>query len=37
MLFAAGFLARPLGGWLFGHIADRHGRRISLTISVMLM
>ncbi|MGC2396631.1 MAG: alpha-ketoglutarate permease, partial [Rhodomicrobium sp.] len=27
MLFAAGFLARPLGGWLFGHIADRHGRR----------
>ena len=37
MLFAAGFLARPLGGWLFGHIADRHGRRISLTISVLLM
>ena len=37
MLFAAGFLARPLGGWLFGHIADRHGRRISLTISVALM
>ena len=37
MLFAAGFLARPLGGWLFGHVADRHGRRISLTISVMLM
>jgi len=37
VLFAAGFLARPLGGWLFGHIADRHGRRVSLTISVMLM
>src|SRR5271166_3398210 len=37
MLFAAGFMARPLGGWLFGHIADRHGRRISLTISVLLM
>ncbi len=37
MLFAAGFLARPFGGWLFGHIADRHGRRVSLTISVMLM
>ena len=37
VLFAAGFFARPLGGWLFGHIADRHGRRISLTISVMLM
>ena len=37
MLFAAGFLARPFGGWLFGHIADRHGRRVSLTISVALM
>ena len=37
VLFAAGFLARPLGGWLFGHVADRHGRRISLTISVMMM
>ncbi len=37
MLFAFGFLARPFGGWLFGHIADRHGRRVSLTISVMLM
>jgi MHS family alpha-ketoglutarate permease-like MFS transporter len=28
---------RPLGGWLFGHLADRHGRRLSLTISVLLM
>ena len=37
VLFAAGFFARPLGGWLFGHIADRHGRRVSLTISVLLM
>ncbi|WP_448191306.1 MFS transporter [Azospirillum sp. sgz301742] len=37
VLFAAGFLVRPLGGWLFGHIADRHGRRTSLTISVLLM
>jgi MHS family alpha-ketoglutarate permease-like MFS transporter len=36
-LFAVGFLVRPLGGWLFGHLADRHGRRLSLTISVILM
>jgi MFS transporter, MHS family, alpha-ketoglutarate permease len=36
-LFAAGFLVRPLGGWLFGHLADRHGRRLSLTVSVLLM
>src|SRR5438477_7167581 len=31
VLFAAGFIVRPLGGWLFGHIADHYGRRISLT------
>jgi MHS family alpha-ketoglutarate permease-like MFS transporter len=37
VLFSAGFLARPVGGWLFGHMADRYGRRISLTISVLLM
>lgn len=37
VLFAAGFLARPLGGWIFGHMADRHGRRVSLTVSVALM
>ena len=37
VLFAGGFLARPLGGWLFGHVADRYGRRKSLTISVMVM
>jgi len=36
-LFAVGFLVRPLGGWLFGHLADRHGRRLSLTVSVLLM
>jgi MFS transporter, MHS family, alpha-ketoglutarate permease len=36
-LFAVGFIVRPLGGWLFGHLADRHGRRLSLTISVLLM
>src|SRR6185295_2619263 len=33
VLFAATFLMRPLGGWLFGFIADRHGRRLSLTLS----
>src|ERR1700741_1749131 len=35
--FAATFLMRPLGGWLFGYIADRHGRRLSLTLSVVCM
>src|SRR3979409_1687798 len=37
VLFAATFLMRPLGGWLFGYIADRYGRRISLTLSVLCM
>jgi MHS family alpha-ketoglutarate permease-like MFS transporter len=37
LLFALGFLVRPLGGILFGHLADRKGRRIALTLSVTLM
>ena len=36
-IFAVGFLMRPIGGWLFGHFADLHGRRLSLTVSVLLM
>jgi MHS family alpha-ketoglutarate permease-like MFS transporter len=37
VLFAFGFLVRPLGGMLFGHLADRYGRRKALTLSVLLM
>jgi len=37
LLFAFGFIVRPIGGWLFGHFADRYGRRSALTISVLLM
>src|SRR5580658_8535644 len=37
LLFAAGFLVRPLGGWLFGYLADHHGRRGALMLSVGLM
>lgn len=37
VVFAAAFLVRPLGGWLFGYIADHHGRRLSLTLSVVCM
>lgn len=36
-VFAAGFLMRPIGGWLFGRIADRHGRKTSMLISVCMM
>ena len=36
-VFAAGFLMRPIGGWLFGRIADRRGRKVSMVISVTMM
>ena len=37
LLFALGFIVRPIGGWLFGHLADNYGRRNSLMLSVLLM
>lgn len=36
-VFAVGFLMRPIGGWLMGIYADRHGRRAALLLSVWLM
>ena len=36
-VFAIGFLMRPIGGWIFGKIADRRGRKTSLVISVVMM
>lgn len=36
-VFAIGFLMRPIGGWIFGKIADRRGRKTSLVISVIMM
>ncbi|MET3134358.1 metabolite-proton symporter [Oxalobacteraceae bacterium GrIS 1.11] len=36
-VFAVGFFMRPIGGWLFGRIADKHGRRTSMMISVLMM
>jgi len=36
-VFAAGFLMRPIGGWIFGRIADRRGRKSSMLISVCMM
>lgn len=36
-IFAAGFLMRPVGGWIFGRIADRNGRKKAMTSSVLLM
>jgi len=37
LLFALGFIVRPIGGWLFGHLADHRGRRNALMLSVLLM
>lgn len=36
-VFAVGFFMRPIGGWLFGWIADTRGRKISMIISVLMM
>jgi MHS family proline/betaine transporter-like MFS transporter len=36
-VFAVGFMMRPIGGALFGHIGDRIGRSAALTLSVMAM
>lgn len=35
--FALGFLLRPLGGVVFGHIGDRYGRKAALMITVIGM
>ncbi|NMK46486.1 MFS transporter [Achromobacter sp. Bel] len=35
--FAAGFLARPLGGVIFGHLGDRVGRKNALMATLVIM
>ncbi len=35
--FAVGFIARPLGGVVIGHLGDRYGRRPAMLLSVILM
>ena len=36
-VFAIGYLMRPIGGVLVGHIGDRFGRRTALIFSVIAM
>ena len=36
-IFAVGFFMRPLGGWVFGWLADTRGRKISMMIAVSMM
>ncbi|MCX4149686.1 MULTISPECIES: MFS transporter [Paraburkholderia] len=35
--FAIGFVARPVGGFVLGHYADKRGRRAALTLTIFLM
>ncbi|MFR9807308.1 MFS transporter [Pseudonocardia sp. RS010] len=35
--FSIGYLVRPVGGIVFGHIGDRYGRRRSLLITLLMM
>lgn len=35
--FAIGYLSRPLGGLIFGHLGDRFGRRFVLVATLLLM
>jgi MHS family alpha-ketoglutarate permease-like MFS transporter len=36
-IFAVEFVMRPIGGWIMGTYADRHGRKAALIASVLLM
>ena len=36
-IFAVGFLMRPIGGYVFGKLADKKGRKAAMTSSVLLM
>lgn len=36
-VFAAGFIMRPIGAVIFGHIGDKIGRKLALLISMLLM
>lgn len=36
-VFAGSYFIRPVGGILFGHIGDRHGRKQALMLSVLMM
>lgn len=35
--FAVGFIARPIGGMVFGHIGDLHGRKRALVLAMVVM
>jgi MHS family proline/betaine transporter-like MFS transporter len=37
LIFAIGFVARPIGSWVFGYIGDYHSRKKAMTWSLILM
>jgi MFS family permease len=37
LTFTAGFVARPLGGFVFGYLGDRVGRKSTLMLTLLLM
>ena len=37
VVFGVGFIVRPLGALVFGHIADKYGRKIALSWTIFLM
>src|SRR5688572_4765345 len=36
-VFALGYLARPFGGIVFGHIGDKFGRKYAFSLAIFLM
>ncbi len=36
-VFGSGFVARPLGAFVFGHLGDKYGRRLSLSLVMIAM
>lgn len=36
-VFAGGFIARPFGGWFFGKLADRLGRKNTMVMTMVIM
>lgn len=37
IVFAVGFVVRPIGAWIMGRFSDEKGRKAGLTLSVLLM
>lgn len=36
-VFFVGFLVRPIGGYIFGRISDRYGRKVGMVASILMM